>query len=149
MFSGPRYGAQAFFQALNDRGGLHGRTVRLVTCDDGGSGVGNQDCMHRLIDREHVFAFVSGSVLDYAGAPYVSGKAVPDVGGQPIGTEYDGWPHLYGIYGSGAPRDGRSAGTARSTRAPRSSGFSSSDWARPAPPWSPTTRPTRPVTPDS
>ncbi|MEU8920180.1 ABC transporter substrate-binding protein [Kitasatospora sp. NPDC048545] len=110
VFSGPRYGALAFFQALNDRGGLHGRTVRVVTCDDGGSGVGNQDCVHRLIDQEHVFAFVSGSVLDYAGAPYVSGKAVPDVGGQPIGTAYDRWPHLYGIYGSAAPRDGQSVG---------------------------------------
>lgn len=110
VFSGPRYGAQAFFQALNDRGGLHGRTVRLVTCDDGGSGIGNQDCVHRLIDQAHVFAFVSGSVLDYAGAAHVSGKAVPDVGGQPIGTAYDRWPHLYGIYGSAAPRDGRSVG---------------------------------------
>lgn len=110
VFSGPRYGAQAFFQALNDRGGLHGRTVRLVTCDDAGSGIGNQDCVHRLIDQAHVFAFASGSVLDYAGAPYVSAKAVPDVGGQPIGTAYDRWPHLYGIYGSAAPRDGRSVG---------------------------------------
>ncbi|SOB81019.1 ABC transporter substrate-binding protein [Streptomyces sp. 1331.2] len=110
VFSGPRYGAQAFFQALNDRGGLHGRTVRLVTCDDGGSGVGNQDCVHRLVDQAHVFAFVSGSVLDYAGASYVSGKAVPDIGGQPIGTAYDRWPHLYGIYGSAAPRDGRAVG---------------------------------------
>ncbi|MEU1421357.1 ABC transporter substrate-binding protein [Kitasatospora sp. NPDC086009] len=110
VFSGPRYGAQAFVQALNDRGGLHGRTVKLVTCDDGGSGIGNQDCVHRLIDQQHVFAFVSGSVLDYAGAPYVSGKGVPDVGGQPIGTAYDRWPHLYGIYGSGAPRDGQAVG---------------------------------------
>ncbi|MFF0408945.1 ABC transporter substrate-binding protein [Kitasatospora sp. NPDC004745] len=110
VFSGPRYGAQAFFQALDDRGGLHGRTVRIITCDDGGSGIGNQDCVHRLIDREHVFAFVSGSVLDYAGAPYVSAQAVPDVGGQPIGTAYDRWPHLYGIYGSSAPRDGRAVG---------------------------------------
>ncbi|MFE3498817.1 ABC transporter substrate-binding protein [Kitasatospora sp. NPDC059160] len=110
VFSGPRYGAQAFFQALNDRGGLHGRTVEVVTCDDGGSGIGNQDCVHRLVDQAHVFALVSGSVLDYAGAPYVSGKAVPDVGGQPIGTAYDRWPHLYGIYGSAAPRDGRAVG---------------------------------------
>ncbi|MFF2354396.1 ABC transporter substrate-binding protein [Kitasatospora sp. NPDC058115] len=110
VFGGPRYGAQAFFQALNDRGGLHGRTVKLVTCDDGGSGIGNQDCVHRLVDQSHVFAFVSGSVLDYAGAPYVSGKAVPDVGGQPIGTAYDRWPHLYGIYGSSAPRDGHAVG---------------------------------------
>ncbi|WP_345700009.1 ABC transporter substrate-binding protein [Kitasatospora terrestris] len=109
-FSGPRYGAQAFLRALDDRGGLHGRTVKVVTCDDGGSGIGNQDCVHRLIDREQVFALVAGSVLDYAGAPYVSGKGVPDIGGQPIGTAYDRWPHLYSIYGSSAPRDGRSVG---------------------------------------
>ncbi|WP_051969307.1 ABC transporter substrate-binding protein [Kitasatospora azatica] len=110
VFAGPRYGALAFFQALNARGGLHGRTVQVVTCDDAGSGFGNQDCVHRLIDQDQVFAFVSGSVLDYAGAGYVSSRAVPDVGGQPIGTAYDRWPHLYGIYGSSSPRDGRSVG---------------------------------------
>ncbi|MGW4898585.1 ABC transporter substrate-binding protein [Kitasatospora sp. NPDC004240] len=110
VFSGPRYGALAFFQSLNDRGGLHGRTVKVVTCDDGGSGIGNQDCVHRLVERDQVFALVSGSVLDYAGAGYVSGKGVPDVGGQPIGTAYDRWPHLYGIYGSAAPRDGHAVG---------------------------------------
>ncbi|XCM84189.1 ABC transporter substrate-binding protein [Kitasatospora sp. HUAS MG31] len=109
-FSGPRYGALALFRALDDHGGLHGRSVKVVTCDDSGSGIGNQDCVHRLIDKEQVFALVAGSVLDYAGASYVSSKAVPDVGGQPIGTAYDRWPHLYGIYGSNAPRDGRSVG---------------------------------------
>ncbi|MEV7177096.1 ABC transporter substrate-binding protein [Kitasatospora sp. NPDC093679] len=109
-FAGPRFGALAFFKALNDAGGVHGRTVQVVTCDDGGSGIGNQDCVHRMIDKEKVFALVSGSVLVYAGAPYVSAKGVPDVGGQPIGTAYDRWPHLYGVYGSSAPRDGRSVG---------------------------------------
>ncbi|WSL75519.1 ABC transporter substrate-binding protein [Kitasatospora sp. NBC_01266] len=110
VLSGPRYGALAFFQALNAAGGLHGRTVRVVTCDDSGSGLGNQQCVHQLIDQDRVFAFAAGSVLDYAGAPYVSGKAVPDVGSQPVGTEYQRYPHLYGIYGSNAPRDGRSVG---------------------------------------
>lgn len=108
--AGPRYGALAFFRAQADQGGLHGRTVRVVTCDDGGSGLGNRDCAHRLIDQEHVFALVAGSVLDYAGAPYVDAHQVPDVGGQPITTAYDRWPHLYSIYGSAAPRDGRSVG---------------------------------------
>ncbi|WP_083974629.1 ABC transporter substrate-binding protein [Kitasatospora mediocidica] len=110
VLSGPRYGALAFFQALNAAGGLHGRTVQVVTCDDSGSGLGNQSCVHKLIDQDQVFAFAAGSVLDYAGAPYVNGKAVPDVGGQPLGTQYDTYPHLYGIYGSNAPRDGRSVG---------------------------------------
>ncbi|MER8187893.1 ABC transporter substrate-binding protein [Kitasatospora sp. NPDC094015] len=109
-FTGPRYGALAFFRALDDRGGLHGRTVKVVTCDDGGSAIGNVDCAHRLIDQERVFALVAGSVLDYGGAPYVDAHAVPDVGGQPIGTAYDRWPHLFSIYGSSAPRDGRSVG---------------------------------------
>ncbi|WP_286158496.1 ABC transporter substrate-binding protein [Streptomyces sp. CB03911] len=109
-FAGPRYGAQAWFQALDDRGGLSGRTVRVITCDDGGSGIGNQDCVHRLVDDEQVFAMVAGSSLDYAGAPYVNAKGVPDIGGQPIGTAYERWPHLFGIYGSSAPRDGRSVG---------------------------------------
>ncbi|MFD9128185.1 ABC transporter substrate-binding protein [Kitasatospora sp. NPDC059571] len=109
-FAGPRYGALAFFRALDDAGGLHGRSVQVVTCDDGGSGIGNQDCVHKLIDRDQVFALVAGSTLAYAGAPYVSSKGVPDVGGQPIGTEYERWPHLYGIYGSSSPRDGRAVG---------------------------------------
>lgn len=106
-FTGPRDGAQAFFAALNADGGVHGREVDVVTCDDSGSGVGNNDCAHNLVDREHVFAFAAGSVLDYSGASYVSGKGVPDVGGQPIGPWYDQYPHLYGIYGSLAPREGK------------------------------------------
>ncbi|WP_189134225.1 ABC transporter substrate-binding protein [Wenjunlia tyrosinilytica] len=105
-FTGPRDGARAFFAALNRAGGVHGRKVDVVTCDDGGSGVGNNQCVHGLIDRDKVFAFTAGSVLDYAGAAYTSAKGVPDVGGQPIGTAYDTYPHLYGIYGSDAPRDG-------------------------------------------
>jgi ABC-type branched-subunit amino acid transport system substrate-binding protein len=109
-FTGPLYGAQAFFRALDAAGGLHGRTVRVVTCDDGGSGIGNQSCVHQLIDQDAVFAFTAGSVLDYAGASYVSSKGVPDVGSEPVGTAYDQYPHLYGIYGSNEPRDGSSVG---------------------------------------
>lgn len=33
-------------------------------------------------------------------------RGVPDVGGQPIGAAYDTYPHLYGIHGSDAPRNG-------------------------------------------
>ena len=31
---------------------------------------------------------------------------MPDIGGQPLGSAYDTYPHLYGIYGSLAPRNG-------------------------------------------
>ncbi|MGG8407711.1 ABC transporter substrate-binding protein [Streptomyces sp. 12297] len=109
-FAGPGEGAAAYFAALNARGGLDGRPVEVHTCDDGGSGVGNNACVHELVDEKKVFALVATTALDYAGAPLVSRAGVPDIGGQPIGTAYDTYPHLYGIYGSDAPRDGRAPG---------------------------------------
>jgi ABC-type branched-subunit amino acid transport system substrate-binding protein len=105
-FTGPRDGAKAYFEHLNARGGVDGRPVEVRECDDGGSGVGNNTCVHRLIDEDRVVALVATTALDYAGASRVSRARVPDIGGQPIGAAYDTWPHLYGIYGSLAPRDG-------------------------------------------
>ncbi|WP_327314066.1 ABC transporter substrate-binding protein [Streptomyces sp. NBC_01235] len=105
-FTGPRDGAQAYFDRLNARGGIDGRRVEVRLCDDGGSGVGNNTCVHRLLDEDKVVALVATTALDYAGASRVSHARVPDIGGQPIGAAYDTWPHLYGIYGSLAPRDG-------------------------------------------
>ncbi|MER6958815.1 MULTISPECIES: ABC transporter substrate-binding protein [unclassified Streptomyces] len=106
-FTGPRDGAQAYFDRLNARGGIDGRRVEVRLCDDGGSGVGDNTCVHRLLDEDKVVALVATTALDYAGASRVSRAAVPDIGGQPIGAAYDTWPHLYGVYGSLAPRDGR------------------------------------------
>ncbi|MFJ6087242.1 ABC transporter substrate-binding protein [Streptomyces sp. NPDC092369] len=105
-FTGPRGGAKAWFDRLNARGGIDGRPVEVRECDDGGSGVGNNTCVHRLIDEDKVVALVATTALDYAGASRVSHARVPDIGGQPIGAAYDTWPHLYGIYGSLAPRNG-------------------------------------------
>ncbi|MFE9997963.1 ABC transporter substrate-binding protein [Streptomyces avermitilis] len=105
-FTGPRDGARAYFDRLNARGGLDGRKVDVRTCDDGGSGVGNNECVHRLIDEDKVVALVATTALTYAGASRVSAAGVPDIGGQPIGAAYDTYPHLYGIYGSLAPRTG-------------------------------------------
>ena len=105
-FVGPLYGAAAFVNDLNARGGINGRTVRLVTCDDHGDGTRNTSCVHRLIDNSRVFALVSQSIFTYAGASYVQSKAVPDVGSQPIDTAYDRWSHLWDIYGEAYPRNG-------------------------------------------
>ncbi|GAA3778200.1 hypothetical protein GCM10022403_011120 [Streptomyces coacervatus] len=105
-FTGPRDGAKAFFDRLDARGGIDGHPVEVRACDDGGSGVGNNTCVHQLIDDDNVVALVATTALDYAGASRVSHARVPDIGGQPIGAAYDTWPHLYGIYGSLAPRNG-------------------------------------------
>ena len=109
-FSGPLYGAQAFFRALDAAGGLDGHQVHVITCDDSGDGGENQTCVHQLVDQDHVVALVAGSELDYAGAPYVAAQHVPDIGGEPISTAYDQYPYLYQIYGSSEPRDGGSVG---------------------------------------
>ncbi|WP_338146268.1 ABC transporter substrate-binding protein [Streptomyces boncukensis] len=109
-FTGPRDGARAYFDRLNAHGGLNGRKVEVVTCDDGGSGVGNNECVQRMLRKEKVFALVAGASLDYAGAPQVARAGLPDIGGQPIGPAYDTYPHLYGIYGSLAPRNGDKPG---------------------------------------
>ncbi|WP_447036525.1 ABC transporter substrate-binding protein [Streptomyces sp. DSM 118878] len=105
-FTGPRDGAKAYFARLNARGGIDGRKVEVRTCDDGGSGVGNSDCVRELVEEREVVALVATASLDYAGASRVSRAGVPDIGGQPIGAAYDTYPHLYGIYGSLAPRNG-------------------------------------------
>ncbi|MFF7793258.1 ABC transporter substrate-binding protein [Streptomyces sp. NPDC007991] len=105
-FTGPRDGAKAWFDRLDARGGIDGRRVEVRLCDDGGSGVGNNECVHRLVEEDKVVALVATTALDYAGASRVSRAGVPDIGGQPIGSAYDTYPHLYGIYGSRAPRDG-------------------------------------------
>lgn len=105
-FVGPLYGAAAFVDDLNARGGINGRTVRLVTCDDHGDSNRNTSCIHSLLDGSHVFALVSQSVFSYGGASYVQAKAVPDVGSQPIDTAYDRWSHLWDVYGESYPRNG-------------------------------------------
>jgi len=109
-FSGPLYGAQAYFRALDATGGLDGHRVTMVTCDDSGDGGDNQTCVHRLIDQDHVVALVAGSELDYAGAAYVSSQHVPGIGGEPISTAYDQDAYLYQIYGSSEPRNGTALG---------------------------------------
>ncbi len=109
-FVGPAYGIQAFVHWTNAHGGINGRKLVLKSCDDQGSGDANVTCVHRLVDREKVFALVSNAMLDYAGADYVNQKAIPDIGSQPIDTAYYQYPHLWDIYGEEYPRDGQQVG---------------------------------------
>lgn len=109
-FTGPRLGAEAFFRNLDANGGVHGRQVVWKFCDDHGQGPSNVDCVHQLIDTDHVFALTADAVLSYDGASYVEQKGVPDVGGQPIDVAYDTYSHLWSLYGSQYPRDNKQPG---------------------------------------
>lgn len=109
-FVGPLYGAQAFFYDLNQRGGIHGRTIQLSTCDDHGDGSRNQTCIHGLIDDTKVFGFASNSIFKYDAASYVNSKGVPDIGSQPIDNAYNQYPHMWDLFGETYPRDGKQIG---------------------------------------
>ncbi|HVU74028.1 MAG TPA: ABC transporter substrate-binding protein, partial [Mycobacteriales bacterium] len=112
QFSVSRYGAQAYFQALNARGGINGRKVNFLPCpDSSGTTDGASSCVHQLIDQSKVFAFVGNNIFQYGGADYVNSQDVPDIGGQPIDKVYYQYPHLYTILGSGTARDGTHLGT--------------------------------------
>lgn len=106
-FAGPGYGLRAFVDDINRRGGIGGRTVALKTCDDSGSGAQNVACVHQLLDRDKVFALVSSSMLNYAGAQIVNARGVPDIGAQPIDLAYTKYPHLWDITGESYPRNGQ------------------------------------------
>jgi branched-chain amino acid transport system substrate-binding protein len=112
VFSSPLYGAQAYFDALNDKGGINGRKVTVEPCNDQSSPEGNVSCVHKLVDNQKIFAMAATTSFQYSGAQYVNSKGVPDVGGQPVsGNAYNQYPNLYSIYGGfGYPRDGKTPG---------------------------------------
>lgn len=101
------YGANAYFTYRNQaHGGVHGRAIEFVTCDDAEDGSRNMQCAQDLVEEEEVFALVANSTRAYAGAEYVAEQGVPDILGQPIGDEYYTYPTHYSIIGSPYPRDG-------------------------------------------
>lgn len=110
-FAGPYQGARAYFLDLNARGGVCGRKIKFVTCDDKENSDKNKECVRTLIDEQKIFSFVANATRSYAGAPLVNEKGVPDVGGIPIANAYNKWPMMFSLYGTaGDPRDGTQLG---------------------------------------
>lgn len=110
-FAGPYEGARAFFLALNAAGGVCGRKIKFVTCDDKENSDKNKECVRKLIDDQKIFSFVGNATRSYAGAPEVNAKQIPDVGGIPISNAYEKWPYLFSLYGGdGNSRDGTEIG---------------------------------------
>jgi branched-chain amino acid transport system substrate-binding protein len=52
-------GAQAWFNVVNEKGGVNGRKVRLVTVDDGYVPANTVKAAHQLIDEDRVFALLN------------------------------------------------------------------------------------------
>jgi branched-chain amino acid transport system substrate-binding protein len=90
VFSGPaaqlgiqmRNGIQAYFDYVNDSGGVHGRKLELVTEDDGYESSRAPAASKKLIEEHKVFALIGyvGTPTGVAHLPVVNQAKVPLVG---------------------------------------------------------------------
>lgn len=73
--------AQAYFNYVNDQGGVYGRKIQYTPCDTAGQAQGTAGCLNKFIDSDKVFAL--GPSLDFnldTVGPTVEKAGVPWVG---------------------------------------------------------------------
>ncbi len=103
-------GLRAWAQAVNAKGGIHGRTIILKTCDDREDRSRALACARRLVEQDKVFALVATNTRALGGAAqYLDDQAVP-VLGIPITNSFARYPHFWSVYKQGYARDGRTVG---------------------------------------
>lgn len=103
-------GLRAWAQAINAKGGIHGRSVILKTCDDREVRSRALECARKLVEQDKVFALVSTNTRALGGAAqYLNDKAIP-VLGIPITNSFYRYPHLWSGYPTGYARDGKTVG---------------------------------------
>jgi len=91
-------GMTAYFDALNAKGGVDGRTVNLAyNLDDGGSPSQFTQLTHTLIDQDHVFAVGAASPFFTPG--YFAQSGTPTYGYNVTGN-WSPYPNLFAAGGS-------------------------------------------------
>ena len=87
-YSGPlsSYGTQgraetAYYQMINDQGGVNGRKIRLLSLDDGYSPPKTVEQHRRLVEGDEVLGIVGtmGTPTNSAIVKYLNGKSVPHI----------------------------------------------------------------------
>jgi ABC-type branched-subunit amino acid transport system substrate-binding protein len=79
-FRGALVATHAWINYQNSRGGLMGRQLKLIPCDDGLDSARNRACHLQLKDK--VFSFVgSFAITDDGGAPVLNDCKCPDISG--------------------------------------------------------------------
>src|SRR5574343_1971884 len=76
-----REGMLAYFNALNARGGIHGRKIELLTLDDAYVVERTVENTKRLLDQEEVFALLGmfGSANYAAALPLINERNIPSL----------------------------------------------------------------------
>ncbi len=71
----------AYFNMLNEQGGINGRKIRLISLDDGFSPPKTVDRVRQLVEGDNVLALFSllGTPTNLAVAKYLNGKKVPQL----------------------------------------------------------------------
>ncbi|MBS2022860.1 MAG: ABC transporter substrate-binding protein [Deltaproteobacteria bacterium] len=79
---GMRSGVEAYFQLVNERGGIHGRKLRLIPLDDGYEPAQAARNVHKLLDDEKVFALLGNTGTPTAAVvvPIIQAQHVPFFG---------------------------------------------------------------------
>ncbi len=87
-FSGPASaygnigkGIGAYFDYVNDKGGVNGRKIKWIDKDDGYSPPQAVQIVHQLVEQEHVFAIFDslGTAVNTAIRPYLNQNGVPQL----------------------------------------------------------------------
>lgn len=87
-FSGPVSGLsissavqRAYFEMINERGGINGRKIRLLSLDDGYNPTKSIEQTRQLVERDEVFLIFApiGTPTNVAIQPYLNSKKVPQL----------------------------------------------------------------------
>jgi ABC-type branched-subunit amino acid transport system substrate-binding protein len=93
-------GAQAYFDMINDQGGVNGRKIKVVAkLDDATDATRNASQARALVEQNHVFAVVPVASPIFAGGKYLAEHNIPTFGWH-INPEWSLGPSLFGQDGS-------------------------------------------------
>lgn len=93
-------GAQAYFDLVNEDGGVFGREINLVAeRDDQSQASRNVQQIRALVEEDRVFAVLPIVTQVFAGASYLADRGVPAFGWN-INAEWEAGPNLFGEKGS-------------------------------------------------
>jgi len=96
---------------VNSKGGINGREVQLITIDDGGDPGRHAAAVRKLLQENHVVAFVGdyAPLTFSAGAPLLEQAGVPSIGGDSGEAGYFKSPMAFAFNGAAYP-EGTAAG---------------------------------------
>jgi ABC-type branched-subunit amino acid transport system substrate-binding protein len=95
-----QFGAELYFDKINDEGGVFGRDIVTIgATDDQSNPNANIAANRSLVEEEKVFAVVPEVVQDFAGAGYLADQGTPTFGWN-IQKEWSEGPNLFGQIGS-------------------------------------------------